>query len=93
MRWIRPEKRKAIYLRDGLECVYCGDSDRLTLDHICPRVKGGNNGARNLVTACLSCNSSRQDRSVREFAGEKLVRKINKLRRRSLKRYLAQVGR
>ena len=24
--WIRPEKRRALYLRDGLACVYCGDS-------------------------------------------------------------------
>ena len=24
-KWIRPEKRMAIYLRDGLACVYCGE--------------------------------------------------------------------
>ncbi|KKK72946.1 hypothetical protein LCGC14_2898780, partial [marine sediment metagenome] len=24
MNWIRPEKRLAIYLRDGLACCYCG---------------------------------------------------------------------
>jgi len=32
-----------------------------TLDHFIPRVKGGSNHEKNLVTVCLSCNSRRQD--------------------------------
>lgn len=30
MNWIRKDKRLAIYMRDGMACVYCG----LTLDHL-----------------------------------------------------------
>jgi hypothetical protein len=72
MNWIRKEKRLAIYLRDGLACVWCQatveDTVRLTLDHLIAHSKGGSNNETNLVTSCLSCNSSRQDRSVEAFA-------------------------
>jgi hypothetical protein len=59
--------------------VYCGRGPRdprrmaqagviLSLDHLIARSQGGDNSARNLVTACLSCNSSRRDRDWRDFA-------------------------
>lgn len=72
MNWIRPEKRLAIYLRDGLACCYCGasveDGTQLTLDHLKPHSKGGSNHATNLVTCCQRCNSSRGNRSYSKFA-------------------------
>jgi len=40
-------------------CVYCGLTDNLSTDHIMPIVKGGTQDFKNLVTACLSCNSSK----------------------------------
>lgn len=83
-KWIRPEKRQAIYLRDGEKCVYCGQEERLTLDHLRPVQKGGNNGATNLVTCCLSCNSKRGNKSWKAFATEEAIRKIEKTRRRTL---------
>ena len=71
MNWIRQEKRLAIYLRDGLACVYCAESVEdgamLTLDHLKCHSRGGSNGVANLVTACKRCNSSRGTRSVRAF--------------------------
>ena len=78
-RWIRAEKRAAIYERDGWACAYCGRGPRdrqdahqahvvLSLDHLVPRSQGGTNEPRNLVSACISCNSSRRDRDWREFA-------------------------
>jgi len=71
-KWIRRDKRLAIYLRDGLACAYCGHSleggAKLTLDHIKPYIKGGSNKETNLITACDRCNSSRQDRPVAAFA-------------------------
>ena len=70
-KWIRREKRLAIYIRDGLACAYCGfsleDGAMLTLDHINPSSKGGSNDENNLVTCCHKCNSSRQDRPVAKF--------------------------
>jgi HNH endonuclease len=71
-KWIRPTKRLAIYLRDGLACVWCGagaeDEAPLSLDHLVPWIASGSNEATNLVTACRHCNSSRGDRSVEDFA-------------------------
>jgi hypothetical protein len=71
MNWIRKEKRLAIYLRDGLACVYCGMSIadkncQLTLDHL---EINTDNSAKNLVTACHGCNSIRSDAKWRSFAG------------------------
>ena len=72
MNWIRPEKRLAIYLRDGLACCYCGLSveaeAKLTLDHLKPYGKGGGNDAGNLVTCCHRCNCIRGSRPWRTFA-------------------------
>lgn len=72
MNWIRPERRLAIYLRDGLACAYCGqcieDEVKLTLDHVKPWIDGGSNANENLVTACLTCNSRRSDRRLEDFA-------------------------
>lgn len=75
-KWIRPEKRRAIYESDGFRCVYCGrllDDEHLeheherTLDHLVPRSLGGSHGAHNLVTCCGHCNSARQELSLRDW--------------------------
>jgi len=70
-KWIRPTKRLAIYLRDGLCCAYCGatveDGATLSLDHITACELGGHNGATNLVTCCISCNSSKRDLTTRAW--------------------------
>jgi 5-methylcytosine-specific restriction endonuclease McrA len=69
--WIRKERRLAIYLRDGLACVYCGasveDGATLSLDHVRPHSKDGGTASSNLVTCCRKCNSSRGNRGLREF--------------------------
>jgi len=72
-KWIRRERRLAIYMRDGLACVWCGssledDGVTLSLDHIVPASQGGKNVSRNLVTSCRKCNSVRGDRSLHDFA-------------------------
>lgn len=69
--WVRDTTRLAIYLRDGSACVYCGatieDGAQLTLDHLRPASKGGQNDPSNLVTCCHRCNSRRGNRSVASF--------------------------
>jgi len=70
--WVRDTTRLAIYLRDGLACVWCSagveQGAALTLDHITPRSAGGTNTPTNLITACLRCNSARQDMPIEAFA-------------------------
>jgi 5-methylcytosine-specific restriction endonuclease McrA len=93
-KWIRPEKRLAIYLRDEFHCVYCGsnlhnaDPFDITLDHIKCRSAGGNNSEMNLITACRSCNSSRGDKTIAEYADASTRKAIKRQTRRKLTKYL-----
>lgn len=47
-------------------CWYCGRESETT-DHILPRARGGSNHQSNLLDACRSCNSSKRDRTPREW--------------------------
>ena len=50
--------RKNILKRDGHKCAYCGRGDvTLTIDHIIPKSKGGEDTWENLVAACNKCNN------------------------------------
>jgi len=62
-------KRLRIYMRDKFRCQYCGEKkgvDELTLDHILPRSRGGDNSPLNIVTACLKCNNRKSNRTPEE---------------------------
>lgn len=55
-------RKQAIFRRDGYRCVYCGatfDAGDLTVDHVEPRVKGGDHSEGNLVTCCRRCNAEK----------------------------------
>mgnify|MGYP001170049853 CR=1 FL=1 len=61
--------RRNLYARDKNKCQYCGkrfSSSDLTLDHIIPRVQGGENTWTNLVCACLRCNTKKGGRTPRQ---------------------------
>jgi 5-methylcytosine-specific restriction endonuclease McrA len=94
--WIRKDARLAIYIRDGFACAYCGRSLKdaapadITLDHLLPRSAGGSNDATNLVTACRSCNSSRQDKPWVDYATGGARDRIEQLRHSPLNRALAK---
>lgn len=106
MNWIRQEKRLAIYLRDGLACMWCGSSieegAKLSLDHVKTHSNGGSNSERNLICSCQKCNSSRGDRSAKDFAeavasyvnhnlkSEEILASIRSNTRKSIKSYLAE---
>ena len=91
--WIRADKRLAIYLRDRFTCLYClrdlhgADPSDITLDHIRCQSDGGGNDSDNLVTACRSCNCSRQDKPLARFAGKETRAHIRRNLARSLARY------
>jgi 5-methylcytosine-specific restriction endonuclease McrA len=62
-------KRLRIYVRDKYRCQYCGEkkpAGELTLDHILPRSRGGDNSPVNIVTACVPCNGRKGNRTPAE---------------------------
>ncbi len=82
----------AIFHRDGFRCLYCMlqsnlRGDRLTLDHYKPKHKGGSHSPRNLMTACLGCNSAKQDGRPFGVAGWR-----DRLRRAQRKKLNREVG-
>ncbi|MGB9696947.1 MAG: HNH endonuclease [Ignavibacteria bacterium] len=58
--------RKNILRRDNHKCQYCGSSINLTIDHIIPKSRGGDDSWENLVTACVKCNNKKGDRTPEE---------------------------
>lgn len=66
--------RKNILRRDRFRCQYCGSRDRLTIDHVMPKSRGGRDRWDNLVAACTPCNNRKGNRTPDE-AGMRLARK------------------
>jgi uncharacterized protein YihD (DUF1040 family) len=47
------------------ECGYCGKKlKNLTQDHVVPVSKGGGYVKQNIIPACRSCNSSKQNKDI-----------------------------
>lgn len=58
--------RENVFHRDNHKCAYCGKRfkrDDLTIDHILPKSKGGNNSWKNTISACMKCNNVKADRT------------------------------
>lgn len=51
----------------NLSCAYCGREHKLTMDHIVAVSKGGATDVSNIIPACQSCNSSKQDKDMIEW--------------------------
>tara|TARA_B100000886_G_C20391172_1_gene478335 strand:+ start:922 stop:1425 length:504 start_codon:yes stop_codon:yes gene_type:complete len=71
-----PCHRKNIIWRDQNQCQYCAKyftSDKLTIDHVLPRSRGGKNKWNNLVAACKKCNQRKGNKTPEE-AGMPLLR-------------------
>ncbi|MFM2080847.1 MAG: hypothetical protein RLZZ124_1809 [Cyanobacteriota bacterium] len=69
-----PLTRRNLFQRDGHCCQYCGShGDRLSVDHVIPRSRGGEHSWDNVTTACLRCNVNKGNRTPRE-AGMVLAR-------------------
>ncbi|MFW6359768.1 MAG: HNH endonuclease [Chroococcales cyanobacterium] len=62
-----PLTRRNILERDSHTCQYCFyKGEKLTLDHVIPRSRGGGDSWENIVTACVRCNVKKGNRTPKE---------------------------
>ena len=67
----------------GYRCVYCGeeqDAAELTVDHVEPRVKGGDHSRGNLVACCRACNAEKGGKAAWAFLATRPALRANFLR-------------
>ena len=66
------EAREYVLARGGHCCAYCGATGvPLNLDHVIAKARGGSNGVRNRVPACIPCNNKKAARPAGEFLAGK----------------------
>lgn len=51
-------------------CAYCNLNKATSIDHVLPISRGGNNNIENLLPACVSCNSSKGSKLLKEWKPE-----------------------
>ena len=69
-----------MFARDGYRCVYCGqvyETEALTVDHVQPKVRGGDDSGGNVVTACSACNTRKGHRRIAEFLRDEPASRAN----------------
>jgi hypothetical protein len=72
--------RSEVFARDGYRCVYCGevqDIDNLSVDHVQPKMRGGDGSPGNVVSACRGCNTRKAGRSLAAFLAEDAATRRN----------------
>jgi 5-methylcytosine-specific restriction endonuclease McrA len=69
--------RLNIVWRDNNQCQYCANYfplDKLTMDHVMPKSRGGKNVWENLVAACKKCNQRKGSKTTKESGMHPLKR-------------------
>ena len=75
--------REKVFRRDAYRCVYCAEffpSEALTLDHVQPRMRGGDGSEGNLVAACRACNADKGAAPAWAYLAERPEQRENFLR-------------
>ena len=71
-------------------CIYCGktyDLSQLSIDHVHPRSRGGQDVATNVVCACTRCNQEKGSANVLDWMREKFG--VNRLREKIIMEHIA----
>lgn len=70
-----PFTRRNLLLRDMFTCQYCGHKayekgqrmgEKLTMDHVYPKSRGGPKSWENIVASCADCNTKKANRTPKE---------------------------
>ncbi|MBM6875783.1 HNH endonuclease [Fusobacterium mortiferum] len=74
------------------KCAYCGAEEELTKDHVIPLSAGGKLELKNIIPACVSCNSSKKDKEwVEWFRGQKFYSKEKETKIREYLRFVSNL--
>ena len=81
--WITAKRRhfNDIIIRDKRTCRFCGKYLHLkdmTIDHLLPPLRGGDNSLKNLVLACKFCNNDKGVLTESEYRYKQLANAANK---------------
>jgi hypothetical protein len=79
----KPARRQEVLERSGYRCVYCGerfDAADLTVDHVEPRMRGGDHSTGNLVACCRVCNAEKGGAAAWAFLASRPLMRKNFLR-------------
>ncbi len=57
---------KRVY-QNKKQCLYCGTTEDLTIEHLTPLKRGGDNSYENLDRSCRDCNQSKSRKTHEEF--------------------------
>ena len=59
--------KRNVLVRDRFQCAYCGTrKEKLSIDHIIPKSRGGQTTFENCVAACKACNLRKGGRTPNE---------------------------
>ena len=61
------KRRARIYAKTNGYCFYCTTAWAAHLDHMRPKIRGGTDHDDNMIGACGSCNTRKNDRTVEEY--------------------------
>lgn len=59
--------KEKVFKRDGKVCAFCGNTEKLCIDHIFPVSRGGFTRMDNLQVLCEKCNIQKGNMTMDEF--------------------------
>jgi 5-methylcytosine-specific restriction endonuclease McrA len=61
---ISKKEIQARYAEFDHQCAFCGSDDRIVIEHVVPRSKGGPHALGNILPACHRCNTNKTNHEV-----------------------------
>ena len=61
---ISKKEIQARYAEFDHRCAFCGSDDRIVIEHVVPRSKGGPHALGNILPACHQCNTNKTNHEV-----------------------------
>jgi len=61
------EERDALRAAFDYKCVFCGNPEKLTIEHLTPVVQFGKDEIDNAAVACKRCNSTKHGKALAEW--------------------------